>query len=99
TISSGFGAGGSVVAPAVAKELGFTIIDRAISATVASRLQVTVAEAEDGTVKQTFGSRFLQLLSPLGGGVLGVGSGAAPGPDRLGEDEAAEFREHAANIM
>jgi cytidylate kinase len=99
TISSGFGAGGSVVAPAVAKQLGFCTIDRAISADVAARLQVTVAEAEDGSSRQTFGGRFLQLLSPLGGGVLGVGSGAAPGPDRLNDDDATAFRIHAEQLM
>jgi hypothetical protein len=98
TISSGFGAGGSVVAPAVAGQLGFTLINRAISATVAARLQVTTAEAADGSLKQSFGGRFLQLLAPLGGGALGAGTDAVPVDPAL-LDEAADFRAHAEQIM
>lgn len=99
TISSGFGAGGSVVAPAVARALGLTLIDRAISAKVAARLQVTVQEAEDGTPKQSFGARFLQLLAPLGGGVWGAGTDSAPLDELLPEDEATRFREQSEQVL
>jgi cytidylate kinase len=99
TISAGFGAAGSIVAPAVAKELGFESLDRAISATVAARLQVSVAEAVDASTKQSFGTRFLRLLAPLGGGVLGAGTDAGPGTELLSEDETAEFRVEAEKIM
>jgi cytidylate kinase len=99
TISSGFGAGGSVVARTVAGQLGLTLIDRAISAKVAANLQVTVREAEDGTPKQTFGTRFLHLLAPLGGGVWGAGTDAAPLEELLPEDDATQFREQAEQIM
>ncbi len=99
TISSGFGAGGSIVAPAVATQLGLQFVDRAISATVAARLQVTVREAEDGSPKQSFGERFLQLLVPLGAGVWGAGTDAAPVEGALPVDETAKFREQAERIM
>ena len=44
TISAGYGAGGSVVAPEVAKRLGLPVLDRAISSRVAALLQVTVPD-------------------------------------------------------
>jgi hypothetical protein len=99
TISSGFGAGGSVVAPAGAQQLGLAVIDRAVSATVAARLQVTVREAEDGSAKQSFGTRFLQLLAPLGGGAWVAGADAGPVDTLLPEDDAVRFREQAEQIM
>ena len=39
TISAGYGAGGSVVAPHVARLLGLPLLDRAISSRVAAQLQ------------------------------------------------------------
>ena len=42
TISAGYGAGGSVVAPHVAKLLGLPLLDRAISSRVAAQLRVSV---------------------------------------------------------
>ena len=52
TISAGYGAGGSVVAPEVAKRLGLPVLDRAISSRVAALLQVTVPEAEGGEIRR-----------------------------------------------
>lgn len=46
TISAAYGAGGSEIGPAVAAELGVPFVDRAIPATVARRLGVTVEDAE-----------------------------------------------------
>ena len=53
TISSGFGAGGSVVAPAVARQLGLPLLDRAISSRVAAQLRVSLQEAEDGAPQRS----------------------------------------------
>jgi cytidylate kinase len=99
TISAGYGAGGSVVAPAVAEQLQLRLLDRAISVAVAARLQVTVQEAEAGEAKRTFTGRFLSLLAPLAGGVLGAGTDAAPPHAVPVPDEAADFREHAEAIV
>lgn len=45
TISASYGAGGSLIGPAVAERLGSHFVDRAIPAEVAARLQVPVDEA------------------------------------------------------
>jgi cytidylate kinase len=99
TISSGFGAGGSVVAPAVAKQLGFPLLDRAISSRVAAHLRVSLAEAEEGVPERSLMERFFGVLAPLGGGALGAGTDAAPPNAEPLPDEGAEFRAHAEAIM
>jgi cytidylate kinase len=92
TISAGYGAGGSVVAPEVAKRLGLPLLDRAISSRIAAQLRVSVQEAEGGEVRRPLVERFLSALTPLAGGVLG--EAAVPPPD-----DAALFREQAEAIM
>jgi cytidylate kinase len=99
TISAGYGAGGSVVAPQVARLLGLPLLDRAISSAVADQLQVSVTEAETGTVTRSLADRFLSLLVPLAGGVLGAGTDAAPPDAAPLADDAAAFREQAERIM
>jgi cytidylate kinase len=99
TISAGYGAGGSVVAPQVARLLGLPLLDRAISSAVANQLQVSVTEAETGTVTRSLADRFLSLLVPLAGGVLGAGTDAAPPDAAPLADDAAAFREQAERIM
>jgi cytidylate kinase len=99
TISSGFGAGGSVVAPAVAKQLGFPMLDRAISSRVAAQLRVSLQEAEEGVPERSLMDRFFGLLAPLAGGALGAGTDAAPPNAEPLPDDTAEFRAHAEAIM
>lgn len=99
TISAGFGAGGSVVAPAVAEQLGLPLLDRAISSRVAARLRVSLKEAECGVVERSLVGRFFDLLAPLGGGALQAGPDAAPPNADPPPDPAAEFRDHAEAIM
>ncbi len=65
TISAGYGAGGSIIAPEVARQLGLPLLDRAISSHVAARLRVTVREAEGGAIRRA------------GAVILGRGGGAA----------------------
>jgi cytidylate kinase len=98
-ISAGYGAGGSIVAPAVARELNLPLLDRAISVTVAAQLGVSVREAETAQPARTLADRFLSLLAPLAGGVLGAGTDAAPPSDVAPGDEAATFREQAERVM
>jgi Cytidylate kinase-like family len=95
TISAGYGAGGSIIAPAVARQLGVPLLDRAISSHVAAQLRVSVREAEGGVIRRSGPGRFLAVLAPLAGGVLGAAPPeAAPPPD-----DAAFFREQAEAIM
>jgi cytidylate kinase len=99
TISAGYGAGGSVVAPEVAKRLGLPVLDRAISSRVAALLQVTVPEAEGGEIRRPLVDRVLGLFTPLAGGLLCAGTDAAPPEAVPPPDDAALFREHAEAIM
>lgn len=92
TISAGYGAGGSVVAPRVAQLLGLRLIDRAVSSAVARQLDVTVAEAEHGEANRSMAERFFGALVPLTGT-------AGPLIDPALADDAAEFREHTEAIL
>jgi cytidylate kinase len=99
TISAGYGAGGSIVAPEVARQLGLPLLDRAISSRVAAQLEVSVTEAEGGVLRRSGRDRFLSLLAPLATGVLGAGTDCAPVEAQPVLDEAAFFREQAELIM
>jgi cytidylate kinase len=100
TISAGYGAGGSIVAPAVAKRLGLPLLDRAISSRVAAQLHVSVQEAVGGEVRRSLADKFLAVLSPLAGGVLCAGTDAAPPAAAVPPpDDAVFFREQAEAIM
>ncbi len=99
TISAGYGAGGSIVAPAVARALGLPLLDRAISVGVAAELGVSVYEAETAQSSRSLADRFLSLLAPLAGGVLGAGTDAAPPTDMPPAEEAAAFRDQAEQVM
>jgi len=95
TISAGYGAGGSIIAPEVARQLGLPLLDRAISSRVAAQLQVSVQEAECGVIRRSVSGRFLAVLAPLAGGVLG----SAPPEVVPPLDDSAVFREQAEAIM
>jgi cytidylate kinase len=99
TISAGYGAGGSMIAPEVARQLGLPLLDRAISSHVAAQLRVSVPEAEGGVIKRSGPGRFLAMLAPLAGGVLGAGTDCAPPEAFPPPDDAALFREQAEAIM
>ena len=98
TISAGYGAGGSVIAPQVARLLGFPLLDRAISSRVAEQLRVSVAEAEGGTIRRSLSNRFIGALAPLAAGLLAMGTDAAPNELTPGED-ADLFRDRAEAVM
>lgn len=100
TITAHYGAGGSYVAPAVAAALGLPMLDRAISTDVAAKLHVSVQEAQGGQLKRSLVGRFLGVLAPLSGGVLGAGTDAAPpDADYSSPGDADLFREQADAIM
>jgi len=99
TISAGYGAGGSIIAPEVGRRLGLPVLDRAISSRVAAQMRVSVQEAEGGAIRRPPVDRFFALLKPLAGGALGAGTDCAP-PDAIpAPDEAAFFRVQAEAIM
>jgi cytidylate kinase len=99
TISAGYGAGGSVIAPRVARLLDLPLLDRAISSQVAAQLQVSIREAQAGAVRRSLPDRFLITLAPLAIGVLAGGSGAAARDLAGSPDGAAAFREQAEAVM
>jgi cytidylate kinase len=65
TISAGYGAGGSTVAPAVAERFGWQFLDRAISSLVAERLHLPLEEVQTGGPHPGRLARFIATLSPL----------------------------------
>jgi len=70
-ISASFGAGGNVVGPAVARQLDLPFFDRAIPATVATRLAVPLEEvaAQDEKPPSTWnrlGRAFANMAVPMG---------------------------------
>jgi cytidylate kinase len=99
TISAGYGAGGSIIAPEVARRLGLPLIDRAISSHVAAQLRVSVQEAEGGAIRRSLAGRFFDVLTPLAGGALCAGTDAAPPHPVRPPDEAVFFRAQAEAIM
>lgn len=81
TISSAYGAGGSVVAPALAERLGVPFLDRAIPVTVAERLAAPLGQAvaaeDPAPGLGRLLARFAQLAILPG---LGAGTGGRAGP-------------------
>lgn len=77
TLSASYGAGGSVVGPAVARALGVPFLDRAISSRVAEELDVSEAEVEAGEVRRSWLERMAFSMSPLAGEV-GAGLAVLP---------------------
>lgn len=81
TIAATYGAGGSVVAPAVAKELGLPFIERAIPIAVAKRINASLDdELVDDAEHSSRIDRFLDRLLASSGLFAGV----PPAPEALG---------------
>ncbi|GLY77275.1 AAA family ATPase [Actinoallomurus iriomotensis] len=74
TISAAFGAGGSVIGPAVAERLGVPFVDRAIPYTVAAEIGCSIEEALDHDDRAEHGlGRILSSASRLPNITLGGG--------------------------
>jgi cytidylate kinase len=99
TISAGYGAGGSVIAPEVAQRLGIPLLDRAISSRIAEQLHVSVPEAESAAIRRSLADRFLAVLAPLAEGVRAAGSDAHVPWTASPPDEAPLFRAQAEAVM
>jgi cytidylate kinase len=99
TLSASYGAGGSMIGPALAAELGVPFVDRAIPVAVAERLAVPLDEAL--ARDETQGSRLDRLLRDFAPAVQVYAGGGAMIPTALEEHgyrEATEavIREYAA---
>ncbi|HEV2218580.1 MAG TPA: cytidylate kinase-like family protein [Candidatus Dormibacteraeota bacterium] len=81
TIAATYGAGGSVIAPAVAKQLGLPFIERAIPVEVAIQISASLGdELADDAVHSSRMDRFLERLLASSGLFVGV----PPAPEGLG---------------
>jgi cytidylate kinase len=88
TISATFGAGGSVVGPAVAERLGVPFIDRAVPTAVAAEIGCTLEEAlaHDGRAEHGLG-RILAGAARVPGVALGGMDVYLPGRGLVPEEE------------
>jgi len=91
-ISASFGAGGNVVGPAVARRLGLPFFDRAIPATVATRLALPLEEATAQDEKPP--STWNRLARAFANMAVPMGS-ASPSQD----DEPDMFRQETERIL
>jgi cytidylate kinase len=93
TIAATYGAGGSVIAPAVAERLGLPLIDRAIPVPLAHALAepLQAALADDEHRERGPVMRVLQRAVDLSGLYLGV----PPPPEALGADDRVATTEEA----
>ena len=95
TISAGYGAGGGLVGPRVADELGVTFLDRAIPASVAADLAERPDEvlAVEHDLGQGF-SHWISFFAPTGAVWTGI-----PLPDVEGRYDEASYKEHIALVL
>jgi len=95
TISASFGAGGSLVGPAVAERLGIPFVDRAIPAAVADSLAVPLdrALAHD----QQLPSAIIRILSKMASAVIPLG--VAPMSPPEGTDQEDVFRSGTERVL
>jgi cytidylate kinase len=92
TISSSFGAGGNIVGPEVARQLGLPFFDRAITAAVAGRLAMPLEEADEQDEKAPSGwarvaRAFANMAVPMAPQNLGV------------QDDPEHFRAETERIL
>jgi cytidylate kinase len=91
-LSASYGAGGSVVGPALAERLGVPFVDRAIPLAVADRLQVSYEEAaaHDDRVSKGWLERALSGF---------MGDAGAPAPLPAETVSAADFRHATEEVL
>lgn len=94
TISAAYGAGGSVVGPALAERLGVPFLDRAIPVTVAERLAAPLGQAH---AAEHASSRFERLLARLG--QVATLSGAGAGMGRHAAPQEEDFRAQTEQLL
>ncbi|MCW2621655.1 MAG: uncharacterized protein JWL64_1257 [Frankiales bacterium] len=98
TISASYGAGGSVIAPLLAERLGFPLLDRAMSASVAAQLNVTVPEAEKGVIRRSIVERLFGVHNAMDH--IGVAFDTSSGiVTSVRVDDTAQFRDKSEALM
>jgi cytidylate kinase len=101
TLSASFGAGGSVVGPRVAEELGLPFLDRGIPVAVAEALAVPMADvmAHDERRTSGFGRLFANLARAAA--VPDTEFGAVPTASRasLGDQPEQAFRDQTERVL
>jgi cytidylate kinase len=94
TISSTYGAGGSIVGPALADRLGVPFLDRAIPAAVARSLAISFESAKAYESPKTKWERFIAAFARLPAGI--AGPAFAPAEEDDLEDEELYKRQTEA---
>lgn len=96
TISSSYGAGGSVVGPRVAELLGVPFLDRAIPLAVAQNLAVSFESVRARESPQTGLGRFIASFARLST-PLGTSTGPTPDAGELEDEEL--YREQTEGVI
>lgn len=96
TVSAAYGAGGSIIGPAVAERLGVPFVDRAIPATVAAEIGVSLEEvlAHDDRAEHGLG-RLLAGAARMPGATLGGIEAYMPQQKLISEEEFVSHTEGA----
>jgi cytidylate kinase len=95
TISASFGAGGSLVGPAVAARLGLPFVDRIIPATVAEELDVPLGRVLAHDEKPA--SIVSRLISKLGATALPYGATPVAGSEPVVDEDV--FRDRTEQVI
>jgi cytidylate kinase len=101
TLSASFGAGGSVIGPKVAEELGLTFLDRAIPVAVAEALAVPISDVMAHDERRTPGLGRLLASLARAAASPDTAFGSAPTAARasLGDQPEQAFRDQTERIL
>jgi cytidylate kinase len=101
TLSASFGAGGSVVGPQVAEQLGLAFLDRAIPVAVAEALAVPMAEvmAHDERRTSGFGRLFATLARAAALPDTEFGTVPSAARASLGDQPEQAFRDQTERVL
>lgn len=101
TLSASFGAGGSVVGPQVAEQLGLQFLDRAIPVAVAEALAVPMADviAHDERRTSGFGRLFASLARAAALPDTEFGTVPAAARASLGDQPEQAFRDQTERVL
>lgn len=98
TVSAGCGTGGSQIARSVAQQLGYPLLDRAISSEIAEQLNVSVAEADKGAKRRNLAEKFFGPLATMSGALISSDEATAVTSALIADNDQV-FRQSAERIM
>jgi cytidylate kinase len=101
TLSASFGAGGSIIGPRVAEELGLPFLDRAIPVAVAEALAVPMSDvmAHDERRTSGLGRLFASLARAAAAPDTAFGSAPTAARASLGDQPEQAFRDQTERII